>query len=459
MPSFSEWSLQALRHRAEAAAGTDLAHAAGGLEDLSVEALHRMVHELQVHQIELEMQNDQLRHTQQELDAARARYFDLYDLAPVGYCTVDAQGLILEANFTAALLLDTVRSDLVQQPVSRFIVKSDQDTYYRCRKALLVDGLPQECELQMLKRGGAPIWVHMRLSAAQDSAGAPVQRMVLGDISERRRMDGALQTQNRELETARAVADKANLAKSDFLSNMTHELRSPLNAILGFAQLIDQGVPAPTANQKSSVDQILKAGWYLLDLIGEILDLAAIESGKVKLTLEPVALAGVLLDCHSLMEPQAAKKGVALHFTTLAQPYWVVADSTRLKQVMVNLLSNAIKYNRIGGRVDVHCEQKSLERLRISVQDTGIGLSPSGISRLFQPFNRLGHDTRTVEGSGIGLAVSKRLVELIGGTIGVDSTVGVGSVFWFELDLLPDADMPENTAANNPRPPLQGETP
>jgi len=431
----------------------------GDMKDLSVETLHKMLHELQVHQIELEMQNEQLRHTQQELDGARARYFDLYDLAPVGYCTIDEHGLILEANFTAALMLDAVRSDLVQQTVNRFIAKADQDIYYRCREALFVEGLPQDCELQMLKRAGTPFWVHMRLSAAQDRTGATVQRMVLSDISERKRMDAALQTQNRELETARAVADKANQAKSDFLSNMTHELRSPLNAILGFAQLIDQGSPAPTPTQKSSVDQILKAGWYLLDLIGEILDLASIESGKLQLTLEPVALSGVLLDCHALMEPQAQKKGVALHFATLAQPFWVVADSTWLKQVMVNLLSNAIKYNRVGGRVDVYCEQKSRQRLRISVQDTGMGLSPEGISQLFQPFNRLGHDTRTAEGSGIGLAVSKRLVELIGGTIGVDSTVGVGSVFWFELDLSPPASMSENFAGNIPHPPLQGETP
>jgi signal transduction histidine kinase len=275
----------------------------------------------------------------------------------------------------------------------------------------------------------------MRLSSAQDSAGAPVQRLVLVDISERKRMDAMLQVRNHELEAARAVADKASQAKSDFLSNMTHELRSPLNAILGFAQLIDQGSPAPTAAQKTSVDQILKAGWYLLDLIGEILDLASIESGKLEITLEPVALAGVLLDCQSLMEPQARKKSVQMHFATLAQPIWVLADPTRLKQVMVNLLSNAIKYNRVGGRVDVRCEQQTRQRLRISIQDTGNGLSPEGISHLFHPFNRLGQETRAEEGSGIGLAVSKSLVELIGGTIGVDSTVGVGSVFWFELDL------------------------
>ena len=440
MPTFSEWSLQALRRRAEDVVQSPVAHELGDLKNLSMDTMHKMLHELQVHQVELEMQNDQLRLTQQELDGARARYFDLYDLAPVGYCTVDEHGLILEANFTAALLLDVVRSDLVQQPVSRFIVKTDQDTYYRCRKALFVEGLPQDCELQMLKRGGAPVWIHMRLSASQDSAGAPVQRLVLGDISERKRMDAVLEVKSQELEAARTVADKANQAKSDFLSNMTHELRSPLNAILGFAQLIDQGLPAPTANQKTSVDQILKAGWYLLDLIAEILDLASIESGKLELTLGHVALASVLLDCQAMMEPQAQKKSVRMHFPQLAASLCVVADPTRLKQVIVNLLSNAIKYNRVGGSLEVTCDPQTGARLRISIRDTGDGLPPEKISQLFQPFNRLGQETRAEEGTGIGLAVSKRLVELMGGTIGVDSTVGVGSVFWFELDLATMAD-------------------
>ncbi len=435
MATFSEWSLDALRRRAEAVVESEAAREGSDMEDVSVVNLHKMLHDLQVHQIELEMQNEQLRQTQQELDGARARYFDLYDLAPVGYCTVDENGLILETNFTAAVLLDVLRNDLVNKPVSRFIPKSDQDIYYRCRKALFTESQPQECELQMLKREGAPFWVHMRLSAAQDSTGAPVQRLVLSDISQRKRAEALLQVRNHELEAARAEADRASQAKSDFLSSMTHELRSPLNGILGFAQLIDQGEPAPTPTQKNSVDQILKAGWYLLDLIGEILDLASIESGKLHITLEPVALAGMLLDCQSLMEPQARRKSIQMHFAPPEQPVWVVADSTRLKQVMVNLLSNAIKYNRVGGRVDVHCEQQPHQRLRISIQDTGNGLSPAGISQLFHPFNRVGQETRAEQGSGIGLAVSKSLVELIGGTIGVDSTVGVGSVFWFELDL------------------------
>ncbi len=358
---------------------------------------------------------------------------DLYDLAPIGYCTVSEQGLILETNFTAAAMMGAARSDLVNKPLSRFIVKTDQDTYYRCRKTLFEDGSPQECELRMLKRTGAAFWVQVRVSAAQDPQGAPVQRMVMTDISQRKHLDELLLANNQELEVARAVADRANQAKSDFLSNMTHELRSPLNAILGFAQLIDMGVPPPTAAQKTNVDQILRAGWYLLDLIGEVLDLTSIEAGKLTLAMKPVALAELLSDCRTLMEAQATKKNIHMEFCMDPHGLAAHADRTRLKQVLVNLLSNAIKYNRLGGTVKVTCSQHPGQRLRIRVQDSGEGLSDEKLVQLFQPFNRLGRESSAEEGTGIGLAVSKRLVELMGGAIGARSTVGIGSEFWLEL--------------------------
>ncbi len=432
-------SLAALRSRAE-----DLVHDQADadptrLQDLSHEAMRQMLHELQVHQIELEMQNEELRQTQLELDAARARYFDLYDLAPVGYCTVSEPGLVLEANFTAALMLDLVRSDLVNKPISRLIARSDQDAYYRCRKALLETGAPQECELQMLKRSGDMFWVHMRVTAVQDSAGKPVQRMVLCDISERKQWDDALRAKNQELEVARQVADQASHAKTDFLSNMTHELRSPLNAILGFAQMMEMTQPAPSPAQTTHIKQILRAGWYLLDLIGEILDLSSIESGQLKLALEPVPLAEALEHSHTGMAETAHKKGIGLQFGQVNAALQVYADRTRLQQVMSHLLSNAIKYNRTGGAVDVICSVEPQQRLRICVRDTGYGLSDDKIAHLFQPFNRLGRETNAEEGTGVGLALSKRLVELMGGSIGAHSTVGVGSEFWIELKLSHDS--------------------
>ena len=236
-----------------------------------------------------------------------------------------------------------------------------------------------------------------------------------------------------ELEKAKAIAEKANLAKSDFLSSMSHELRSPLNAILGFAQLMESDSPLPTPAQKSSIEQILHAGWYLLELINDILDLAVIESGRLSLSLEPVSLPEVLLECQAMIEPQAQKRGISMTFPRLDNSCFIKADRTRVKQVLINLLSNAIKYNQPGGTVVVDCASDTAGRIRISVKDTGVGLSPEKLAQLFQSFNRLGQEASGEEGTGIGLVVSKRLVELMQGLIGVESTVGSGSVFWIEL--------------------------
>jgi signal transduction histidine kinase/ActR/RegA family two-component response regulator len=248
-----------------------------------------------------------------------------------------------------------------------------------------------------------------------------------------------------ELNNAKAAAEKANLAKSEFLSSMSHELRSPLNAILGFAQLMESGSPLPTPTQKANIDQILQAGWYLLELINEILDLALIESGKLSPSLEPMSLVDVMLECQAMIEPQAQKSGIRMSFPQFEIPYFVNADRTRVKQVLINLLSNAIKYNRAGGTVEVTCGANTAERVRISVQDTGEGLSPEKLAQLFQPFNRLGQEASAEEGTGIGLVVSKRLVELMGGEIGAESTVGVGSVFWIELNVAAALQLTDGT--------------
>jgi CheY-like chemotaxis protein len=217
---------------------------------------------------------------------------------------------------------------------------------------------------------------------------------------------------------------------------MSHELRTPLNAILGFAQLLESGEPPPSAIQKRNIHQILKAGWYLLELINEVLDLAIIESGKFTLSKEPVSVAEVLAECRAMVEPQARDRKIAMTFpAALERPCYISADRIRVKQVLINLLFNAIKYNRPNGRVTVDFVQTAARTLRISVRDTGAGLLPEQVAQLFQPFNRLGQDVGTEQGTGIGLVVTKRLVEVMGGTIGVESTVGDGSIFWVELEL------------------------
>jgi signal transduction histidine kinase/CheY-like chemotaxis protein len=290
-------------------------------------------------------------------------------------------------------------------------------------------GIEDIYELTYIRKDGSRFPAIVSITALRDEAADLIGYLLIGTDNSARKLVEL------QLNDAVAAAEKANLAKSDFLSSMSHELRTPLNAILGFAQLVESGTPAPTPAQKRSVDQILKAGWYLLDLINEILDLALIESGKLSLSVEPVSLQEVLMECRSMVESQARQRSIGMAFPRLPARSYVKADRTRLKQVLINLLFNAIKYNQPSGHVSVECAEPSPGTLRISVRDTGAGLTPEQVSQLFQPFNRLGQEGGKEEGTGIGLVVTQRLVELMGGEIGADSTKGVGSVFWVEMAL------------------------
>ena len=366
--------------------------------------------------------------------------------------TNDPYGIITDVNKQMEVLTGCTRDELIGAPFKNYF--TDPDRAEKGIKQVLREKKGTDYELTARARDGKETVVSFNAATFYDR-----DRKLQGvfaaarDITERKRLDQVLQEKNVELESARSVAEKANLSKSEFLSSMSHELRSPLNAILGFAQLMESGSPLPTATQKASIDQILKAGWYLLELINEILDLALIESGRLSLSLEPMPLDDVMLESQAMIEPQAQKNGIHMSFPHLEIPYFVNADRTRVKQVLINLLSNAIKYNRARGTVEVTCGASSAKRIRISVHDTGEGLSPEKLAQLFQPFNRLGQEASSAEGTGIGLVVSKQLVELMGGEIGVESTVGVGSMFWFELNV---ADEPQLAAgAAEPLAPLQ----
>jgi signal transduction histidine kinase/ActR/RegA family two-component response regulator len=404
-----------------------------------------------------------LREAQQPLLKAGALQDAIFNSPNFSTIATDDQGVIQIFNIGAERMLGYSAADVVNKLTPAGI--SDAQEIVARASALSLElncpiapgfealvfkasrGIEDIYELTYVRNDGSRFPAVVSVTALRDAQEKVIGYLLIGtDNTARKQVEAkqalldqrfreqqqVLQANNTELEHARAAAEKANLAKSDFLSSMSHELRTPLNAVLGFAQLMASDTVAPSASQKQSIDQILQAGWYLLRLINEILDLAMIESGKVTMSQEAMSLADVLTDCQAMIEPQAHKRGIRMTFPRFDNLFYVHADRTRVKQVMINLLANAIKYNRDGGSVVVECAMSGESRVRVSVRDTGAGLAPEQVAQLFQPFNRVGQEAGGEEGTGIGLVVTKQLVELMGGTIGVVSNVGVGTNFWVE---------------------------
>ena len=346
--------------------------------------------------------------------------------------TISAEGKITDVNEGSIQVTGVARDKLIGTDFSDYFTEPNKarEGY----QMAFAKGFVTDYPLTIQHKDGRFTDVLYNASVYKDVSGNVLGLFAAArDVTERKRLDQVLAEKSEELQNATAIAEKANLAKSEFLSSMSHELRTPLNAILGFAQLIDSSTPPPSVVQKLSIDQILKAGWYLLRLINEILDLSMIESGKVSMSLESMSLSDILKDCQSMIEPQAELRGINITFPQFENPFYIHADRTRVKQVIINLLSNAIKYNRSGGSVIIQCVENGENKVRLSVKDSGIGLTPEQLAQLFQPFNRLGQEVGKEEGTGIGLVVTKQLVELMHGTMGAESSVGVGSIFWVEF--------------------------
>ncbi|MES2934682.1 MAG: PAS domain S-box protein [Pseudomonadota bacterium] len=367
--------------------------------------------------------------------------------------TTDPRGIISDVNQQMEALTGCSRDELIGAPFKNYF--TDPERAEAAITRALREGKVTNYELTAHARDGKETVVSYNATTFHDR-----DRKLQGvfaaarDVTERKQFEHVLQVNNIELESAKAAAEKANLAKSEFLSSMSHELRTPLNAVLGFAQLMESETPSPTPAQKLSIDQILQAGWYLLRLINEILDLAMIESGKVSMSHESISLTDVLQDCQAMIEPLAHKRGIQVTYPDFDNVLYVQADRTRIKQVMINLLSNAIKYNRAGGIVIIKCVMHTDKRVRVCVTDTGPGLSPEQLPQLFQPFNRLGQESSSEEGTGIGLVVTKQLVELMGGAIGVESHVGVGSTFWVDLDAASEPELIQDHSHDSALTPL-----
>jgi len=387
-------------------------------------------------------------HTEEALLASAARYRSLFEGVPVGLYRTTAGGEFLEANpaFLQMLGLPDLEALRTAKAASLYV---DPEVRAQWITLLEREGVVNGFESRLRRVDGQIIWVRASARMVRgDSGRAAYLEGAVEDITERKRAEEALM-KARE-------ADRANQAKSEFLSRMSHELRTPLNAILGFAQMLESDPLAP--EQRESVGYILRGGRHLLGLINEVLDIARIEAGRLTLSPEPVLVPEIVRETVELSAPLAAGAAVQLHADVADFPQrHVMADKQRVVQVLLNLVSNAIKYNHRGGTVTLSCEDVAGGRFRINVRDTGPGIPRENLGRLFTPFERLNADTTSVEGSGLGLALSKGLVDAMGGTMGVESIVGQGSTFWTEFPVADGTNRPEEPAdRETPRPDAAG---
>ncbi len=422
---------------------------------MSPDALHQVNHELEVHQIELEMQNEELRRAQDLLDTAQARYFDFYDMAPVGFCTVGSSRLIEQANLTTAALFGMDRSALVDQDITRFIAPDDQDNFYLMRQRIIKTRQPQSCELRFVKHDNTQFWAHLNALAVPGEGCAPSLRIAITDITDRKQSEieirnlnasledrvrqrtADLETTNQLLIRARLQAETANIAKSAFLANMSHEIRTPMNGIIGMANILRREGVSPKQAQR--LDAIDASAQHLLAVINNILDLSKIEAGKLVLDEAPVNISDVLRYVVGVLSVPVNAKGLHLLVKLADLPPNLLGDATRLQQALLNYANNAVKFTRSGHvLLKIGCEQED-ERsalLRFEVQDTGVGIATEAMARLFTAFEQADNSmTRRYGGTGLGLAITKRLAALRGGAAGAQSTPGVGSTFWFTARL------------------------
>ena len=363
-------------------------------------------------------------------------------------------------------MLGYTAAEMTGRPVWDFVAADQQQ---QCRQTierrLAGEEILTAFECDFLRRDGGYLILEIYDSLIHSRSGAITGiRSVLLDVTDRRLAEQLLANEVTErerltvaLRRSKEEAEKANRAKSEFLSRMSHELRTPLNAILGFAQLLEMS--ALDRDKRESVAQILKAGQHLLGLINEVLEISRIEAGRLSISPEAVLINNAVQEVLDLLNPIAARRNVLVRDEMPKnRRCHVLADQQRLKQVLLNVISNAIKYNCDGGTVTVSSEDIDGKRLRVKVRDTGPGIKIDQRDKLFTPFERLGAEQTGVEGTGLGLALSKRLIEMMKGSIGVENNPERGATFWLELPLVHDpvsqlqTAMPEAPVAEPPAP-------
>ena len=338
-------------------------------------------------------------------------------------------GVFIDVNETMVRILGYTRNELIGKRISDIKLVDDLNLRNTISGSLRQNIPVREIEMVAHTKTGSPIIGLFSADVIYIGKDRCVLTMIV-DITQRKKAE-------EELKKARKEAELANIAKSEFLSRMSHELRTPMNSILGFAQLLQMGTLTP--RQKTGVGHILNSGKHLLNLINEVLDISRIEAGKISLSMEPIQLFGVICEMMDIVKPNILEKQQTLEFSdSPVNDLFVIADSKRLKQVLLNLINNAIKYNCPNGKVTIKTEfipseTSGTPKIRISVTDTGWGISAEDLPKLFKPFERIGAEKTETEGTGLGLAVVKKLMDAMAGIIGVESTVGVGSTFWIEL--------------------------
>jgi PAS domain S-box-containing protein len=364
----------------------------------------------------------------------------MLDAAPDAMVGVSEDGTIVMVNVQTEQVFGYRREELLGASVELLVPDRAKGTHPGHRQNYFRNPSPRPMgvglELSAKRADGTEFPAEISLSGIRTDGG-PIALAAIRDITDRRAAE-------EESRRARTEADRASQAKSEFLSRVSHELRTPLNSILGFGQLLE--MEDLGANQQRAVQRIMQGGRHLLGLIDEILDIEKIASGKMTLSVEPVELSSVVGEALELVEPIAQRSGVRTSVLSDGSGLHVRADRQRLKQVVLNLLSNSVKYNREGGEVRIACEPSGEHRARVSIADTGAGIPEKLMEHLFTPFDRLGAERRGIEGTGLGLALSKSLVEVMGGTIGAASVGGQGSTFWIELPLAEPQEL-EDAAA------------
>ncbi len=412
-----------LRRRAEEEARGKTVPMPEDLDEMSPGEARKVLHELQVHQIELEMQNEELRRVQNELEASRTRYFDLYDLAPVGYLALSEHGLIMEANLTAIVMLGVSRSALLKQPLTRFILPEDQDIYYLHHKKLYATGESQVCELRLLRAAAAPFWAQIEATMKRDDGnGAPVCRTVMSDISALKRVEEVLRQNERALAEKNAVLER-------FTSAVSHDLKSPLVTVTTFLGFLEQDIRKQDAEEvDKNVEVIRRAANKMYRLLDELNDLLCV--GHKKNPLMEAPLQDVVKEALDLVAGSVAKRGVEIVIT--GEPVVLHGDRPRLVEVFQNLVDNAVKFmgDQKAPRVEIGVEHAGDETV-IFIRDNGIGIDPRHQTRIFNLFEKLDPG---MNGTGLGLALVKRIVEVHGGRIWVESEGSErGTTFRFTL--------------------------